>query len=241
MADEPCTKQPAAANTEFAESPDTLAWNDDTSETSLNLPAAAKTIYAWTGGEAAVTVVPQNHGSVVFLAWDWYGVYGEPDDGPVEELEASAIPVEGFDLGWFTVLLAATDATVGVNDAAVDEGATATFTISLPGGPVSQDVVVNYATEDGTAVAGTDYTSVSGTAVIPSGSSSVTVDVPTLVRAGAQGARSFDLDIDAPYWAQVADPTGVGTITDPPAPSTTTTAPVRPAAQAVVATPRFTG
>ena len=232
--DDPCLKQPAAANTEFAESPDQLIYNDDTSNTPLNLPASAKTIYSWVDGSSAVTVIPEGHGSIVFLAWDWFGAY---EGGEDEGATLSGIPASDVDTGWFTVLLAATDATVAVGDGAATEGVSVPFPISLPNGPVSQDVVVNYTTTDGTALAGTDYVATAGTVVIPAGQTSVTVEVPTIVRPGTQGVRLFNLFIDAPFWAQVADPTGIGTIDDQP--TTTTTAP--PAAAAVVVTPRFTG
>lgn len=62
------------------------------------------------------------------------------------------------------MLLAATDATVSVGDSTAAEGATESFTVTLPGGPVSQDVVVSYETADGKALAGVDYTATSGTA-----------------------------------------------------------------------------
>lgn len=232
--EDPCVKQPVAASTEFRNSPAELVYNDDTASTPINLPAATRTIYTWIDGSAAVTSIPQGHGAIVFLAWDWYGAYEGEGGGAV----ASGIPAGDVDQGWFTVLLDATDATVGVGDAAaVTEGNAASFAISLASGPVSQDVVVTYSTADGTAVAGTDYTATVGTAVIPAGQTSVAVTVPTLARTGAQGVRSFNLNIDAPFWAQVADPTGVGTIDDAATP--TTTAP--PAAAAVVVTPKFTG
>lgn len=241
-----CAKQPVAAATEFAESPDFLGYNNDTSSTPVNLPAAAKNIYTWTGGEAAVTVIPQGFGSIVFLAYDWYDAYeGSESAGTSTGAQLSAIPNPGIDAGWLTVLLAATDATIAVGDASALEGATETFSVTLPEGPVSQDVVVSFATADGTAVAGVDYTAVSGTAVIPAGSTAVTVEVATLARPGAQGTRTFDLNVDAPYFAQVADGLGVGTIDDAVDPTTsvapTTAAPTVPAARAVVASPRFTG
>lgn len=240
-----CAKQPVAAATEFAESPDFLGYNNDTSSTPVNLPAGAKDIYTWTGGEAAVTVIPQGFGSIVFLAYDWFRAYSDAEEaGTSSDAQLSAIPNPSIDAGWFTVLVAATDATIAVGDANAIEGFTETFTVRLPNGPVSQDVVASFATADGTAVAGLDYTAVSGTVVIPAGAESAEIQVATLARPGTQGTRTFDLNVDAPYFAQVADGLGVGTIDDAVDPTTSvapTTAPAVPAARAVVASPRFAG
>ncbi|RPD39634.1 Calx-beta domain-containing protein [Chitinophaga barathri] len=54
------------------------------------------------------------------------------------------------------------------------------FTISLPGGAVAaNDIAVNY-TVSGTGTAGTDYTDIGTSVVIPAGQTSVTVDVPVI-------------------------------------------------------------
>ena len=50
----------------------------------------------------------------------------------------------------------------------VAPGADATFTVTLSAAP-SSDVIINYSTQDGTATAGSDYTSASGTVTIASG------------------------------------------------------------------------
>ena len=45
----------------------------------------------------------------------------------------------------------------------VTEGGAGTYTVSLSGGTLTADLTVSYATADGTAVAGSDYTDTSGT------------------------------------------------------------------------------
>ncbi|HWB52753.1 MAG TPA: Calx-beta domain-containing protein, partial [Tepidisphaeraceae bacterium] len=66
-------------------------------------------------------------------------------------------------------------------------------------------VVVNYATSDGSAKAGTDYTATTGSVTIPAGTDSVTVNVPILTLAGAQQpTRTFSFDITG---AALQDPT----------------------------------
>jgi photosystem II stability/assembly factor-like uncharacterized protein len=62
-------------------------------------------------------------------------------------------------------------------------------------GPVS----CSYHTEDGTAVAGLDYTAVSGTLSWTDGDgSSKSINVPVLFRSGAQADRDFNVVIDEP-------------------------------------------
>lgn len=214
-----CSATATQANSEFAGGPSLLGYNNDTYGSPLAVEPDTKVIYEddVTGG-AAVFVQPFGHGSVMFYAWDWY-FDDDPEDGPIDE-------------GWFTVLALSLGIDTSVNDATATEGETATFTISVPL-PPTQDVVVDYVTTDGTAVAGTDYVAQAGTAIIAAGTTSVTVGVPTLVVPGTQGARQFTLEISTPAWGVTLDGEGLGTINDPV--TTTTAAPLQ------TVTPRFTG
>lgn len=72
-------------------------------------------------------------------------------------------------------------------------------------------VNVSYATADGTALAGRDYTTTDGTILIPAGQSSVTVNVPILTPVGAQlPTRSFSFAITG---ATLADSSQTNSIT----------------------------
>ncbi|MBO9152171.1 Calx-beta domain-containing protein [Chitinophaga sp. GCM10012297] len=67
--------------------------------------------------------------------------------------------------------------TIAKNADGTEPGTNGSFTISLPAGVTSiEDVTVNY-TVGGTAIAGGDYTALSGAVVIPAGQNSVTVPV----------------------------------------------------------------
>lgn len=68
-----------------------------------------------------------------------------------------------------------------------------TFTVVLSG-PQSRPVVVVYATRDGTATAGTDYTATSGSLTIPAGQLSGTIDVPILGDTDVESDEAFYLD-----------------------------------------------
>ena len=110
----------------------------------------------------------------------------------------------------------AADAMPGLSiaDAApVAEGGEATFTVSL--NPASSELVtVAYATQDGTAVAGSDYTAASGTLKFEPGVTSHTIRVAILDDAATEPTETFTVELSDPVRATLADGTGVGTITD---------------------------
>src|SRR6202034_754957 len=92
-------------------------------------------------------------------------------------------------------------------------------TVQVPvvlGGPsgAAQGVAVSvpYSTHDGSATAGTDYTTTSGTLTFPAGETAENITVPILDRSGSAPARSFSVTLGTPTNATVADGTGVVTI-----------------------------
>ena len=102
-----------------------------------------------------------------------------------------------------------------VSDASLNEG-TATggsmvFTVTLNGSS-AQTVSVNYATQDGTALAGSDYTSATGTLTFPPGTASRTVSVPITPDAVVESNETFTLQLSGATNATIADGTGLGTI-----------------------------
>ena len=105
--------------------------------------------------------------------------------------------------------------TLSVSNVTIEEGdnAAAVFTIrstvstKLP-------VYVGYETQDGTAVAGTDYTAQSGTALIAKGESSVTVSVPISNNDTWTGNRTFNLVLGEVINGAIDDETGTATIQD---------------------------
>ena len=95
-------------------------------------------------------------------------------------------------------------------------GASAVFTVSLDFATTAA-VTVDYATLDGTAIAGTDYTSTTGTLTFQPGQTSLTVSVPVLVDTNASGTTTFSLDLSSPSSNAVIDGgQGTGTITNLP-------------------------
>ena len=103
---------------------------------------------------------------------------------------------------------------LSINDAlAVREGETAEFVVQLS---ASSDklVTVAYETRDGTAAAGSDYTSTSGTLRFDAGETNETIAVPTLEDATAEETEGFTVQLRDPSGATVADGTATGTIAD---------------------------
>jgi hypothetical protein len=106
--------------------------------------------------------------------------------------------------------------TMNINDVTVDNGssgATATFTVSLSQSSTST-VTVSYATSDGTAHAGTDYTAVSGTLTFSPGTTTRTIKVPIAADTTAKPNLTFDVNLSNTSGASLGTSTGVATIVD---------------------------
>ena len=107
---------------------------------------------------------------------------------------------------------------VSVADARVTEadGVTLEFTATLDRAAVA-DATVDYATADGTARAGEDYTATSGTLTFAAGETSKTIRVPVLDDAYDEGEETLSLTLSNPAGLRIADGEATGTIvnTDP--------------------------
>ena len=106
--------------------------------------------------------------------------------------------------------------TISVADARADEGAGATvaFEVSLSRAftTAAHSVTVDYATADGTAKAGEDYTSTSGTLTFAAGERTKTVHVPVLEDAHDEGEETFVLRLSNLSGARAGDLEATGTI-----------------------------
>ena len=102
---------------------------------------------------------------------------------------------------------------LAVADAEVQEAANATlaFAVTLSRAP-SATVRVDYATSDGTAAAGSDYTATSGTLTFAGGETEKTVSVPVLDDAHDEGSETLTLTLSNPSGAYLADGSAIGTI-----------------------------
>ena len=105
------------------------------------------------------------------------------------------------------------DAALSVDDASVSEGpgATLAFAVTLDR-TRDREVRVKYATADGTATQGEDYTGVSGTLRFAPGETSKTVSVTVLDDTHNEGSETLTLTLSSPRRAVIDDDTAVGTI-----------------------------
>ena len=104
---------------------------------------------------------------------------------------------------------------LSIGDVSVNEGQSgstnATFTVALSAAS-SQTVTVNYATANGTATAGSDYTAASGTLTFTAGQTSKTVTVPVAGDTAIESNETFTVNLTGPTNATLADGQAVGTI-----------------------------
>lgn len=119
---------------------------------------------------------------------------------------------------------------LSVSDASGLEGAAGTanalsFTVTLSAPAPTGGVVVSYATQNGTALAGSDYVASSGSLSFAAGETSKTVAVKLIGDATVEPNESFSLVLANPHGATLAHGTGTGTILNDdvaPAPSVNT-------------------
>jgi hypothetical protein len=106
---------------------------------------------------------------------------------------------------------------VSINDVAVAEGnsgtSTASFTVSLSAAS-GLPATVAFSTADGTAMQPSDYQSASGVLTFAAGQTSRTVTVTVVGDVVNEPNESFVVNLANPTNASIADPQGVGTITN---------------------------
>ena len=114
---------------------------------------------------------------------------------------------------------------LSIGDASVDEGDTGSttldFTVTLSEA-ATETVTVDWATSDGTATAGTDYTAAMGTLTFNSGDSSKTVSVTVAGDNVDEPNETLTVTLSGESGATIEDGAATGTITDDDATPTVT-------------------
>ena len=102
---------------------------------------------------------------------------------------------------------------IAISDATVQEaeGAVLEFSVTLSHAS-SRTVTVDYATSDGTATAGSDYTAASGSLTFNPGDISQTALVTVLTDSDEEGQETMTMTLSNTSNATLADATGAGTI-----------------------------
>jgi hypothetical protein len=134
-------------------------------------------------------------------------------------------PTSGIELADATAIatIMDNDPKFSISDAQIIEGndgiRTAEFTVSLSNVP-TEAVTVNYATANGSAIAGLDYTATNGMLTFTPGETSKTISVDILGDAQFEVNETVFVNLSSPEGAGLLDSRGVGTIVnDDPAPS----------------------
>ena len=142
-------------------------------------------------------------------------VYITTSDDQIDELDetftlevnwldtgANAMPAHYLNnIGWVSTTGTITDndalPNVTVADAAAGEGSNVVFTVAMDR-PSSQSVVLDYATTDDTATAGTDYTRTRSQLTFSPGDTSKTVPVPTTTDTVTETSETFEFELSWP-------------------------------------------
>jgi hypothetical protein len=107
--------------------------------------------------------------------------------------------------------------TLDIGNTSVTEGnsgtVNATFTVVLSA-PSAQSVTVNYATQNGTAQAGSDYLAGSGTITFSSGQTSRTITVAVIGDTVDETTESFYVNLSSPTYASINDGQGLSWLYD---------------------------
>ena len=137
--------------------------------------------------------------------------------GHVVQMTQAFANVSYFSTGTNSVFVAFAPPKLSIGDVAAAEGNSgstdATFTVSLSYAS-HLPVTVNYATANGSAAAGSDYTSAAGTLTFAPGQTSQTITVPVLGDTVDEPSETFLVNLSGNTNALLADAQAVGTIGD---------------------------
>lgn len=108
----------------------------------------------------------------------------------------------------------ATPSVFSVNDSVTLEGQSLMFVVTRAGA-AQASYSVNYATSNGTAASGSDYSSTSGTLTFLPGQVTKQIIVPTLFASSFEATETLNFTLSSPTGgATLGDAAGLGTITD---------------------------
>ena len=153
----------------------------------------------WSFVDTPFTIVSHVNGVIVSApAGDWRDEAGNPNT-------ASGTP-----------LYLAHNWKMSVADASAEEGTDETidFEVTLNARDDCKTVTVDWATADGTATAGEDYTADSGTLTFAPGETSKTISIEVLDDTDEDSGETFTLQLSNATGATVADAEATGTIAD---------------------------
>jgi uncharacterized repeat protein (TIGR01451 family) len=193
------------ASVDFATADGTATAGSDYTATSGTLNFAANQ------ATATITVPVSNDGVV------------EADETVIVNLSNPTLATISDGSGTGTITNDDTPPTLSINDVTLVEGDSGTtnfvFTVTRTGN-LGSTSSVNFATSDGTASAGSDYTANSGTLNFAANQATATITVAVSGDLASEANETFNVTLSSPTLATISDGTGVGTITDDDVPPT---------------------
>jgi hypothetical protein len=186
--------------------------------------------YTTTAGTAALTDYTDVHNTVAFPAGSANGsvqpvsvpitsdTFDEDDETVFVDLtDAVGAALDAASRARITITDDDPSPTVSVAGASAPEGNSGTTVLNFPvsiSAASGRDVTVSYATVNGTATAGPDYTAASGTARLVAGTTSTTVPVTVLGDTAYEANETVTLQLSSPVGATLGTASATGTITN---------------------------
>jgi hypothetical protein len=138
----------------------------------------------------------------------------EPDETLVVDLTNPVNATIADAQGLGTIINDDSTPAISINDVAANEDTgSLVFAVSLSN-PSYQAITVDFATTDGTALAGADYIATSGVVTFAPGEVSQPIVVATIVETIYESDETLFVDLTNPVNATIADSQGQGTITN---------------------------
>jgi Ca2+-binding RTX toxin-like protein len=179
----------------------TVTFAANASTATVNVNPLDDTIFETSTPETVILTLATGTGYTLGSATTGTVSITDNDIQPVINLSASQTVVEGF-----------------------TSPQTVSYTVTLANAS-SQTITVNYATANGTALAGSDYTSTSGILTFNAGVTSQVINIPILNDSLNETNETFTLSLTSPTNATLGTSTVTTTITDTLTASVTTTLP----------------
>jgi uncharacterized repeat protein (TIGR01451 family) len=207
-------KAPPASVVQFT-SPTFSAVNDQNKEITLVRSGAlgSPIVINWTatGGTAVpgedfsptsgtVTFGPNDTTASFFISTREGGGGGDPDVTVVLGLsvESGAATIGAVNTATLTILGSASELNLDFSVYSVTEGGGPAIVTVTRRGNVNREVSVDFATSNGTGVAGTHYTARTGRLTVPAGASTATFTIPILSNGPGDGVRTVNLALTNP-------------------------------------------
>ena len=170
---------------------------------------------AWTNFSADISQFAGETVALLVEAQD--GGTGSLVEAAVEDVVITLSGLDDLPTGPVTdpiYLQFATLPELSIADVTVNEGdGTATFAVSLSEASDTA-ITVDFATADGTAIAGSDYTGDTGTLTFAAGATSQNITVTILDDAELEADETFTVNLANAAGAEITDASAIGTIVD---------------------------